>query len=314
MVVRVDWGLPRSFGDLAAPGHRSYRPATRQQTAVHFKLILDNVGVVYPGGTVALRGVSLTFEPGQLCAVIGPSGAGKSTLLRCLNLLVRPTSGSVATGDNASVEGRAAIRAHRARTGFVFQQHQLLQRQCVLANVMLARLSFHGSLRSLFPLPAEDRVMALRGLERVGLLDRAMERVSRLSGGQQQRVGIARALTQAPQVMLADEPVASLDPASARSVLSLLQRICREDGIPTVVNLHQVGYAREFADRVVGLSAGRVVFDGPPQALTDPILDEIYGLTPGAPELTHKGRATPARRTVDPTSTPAPAKTPAIVD
>jgi phosphonate transport system ATP-binding protein len=281
---------------------------------VQTALILDNVGVVYPGGTEALRGVSLTFEPGQLCAVIGPSGAGKSTLLRCLNLLVRPTSGTVATGDNAPVQCRAAIRGHRARTGFVFQQHQLLQRQSVLANVMLARLSYHGSLRSLFPLPGADRVRALDSLDRVGLLDRAMERASRLSGGQQQRVGIARALTQEPKVMLADEPVASLDPASARSVLSLLRAICREDGIPTVVNLHQVGYAREFADRVVGLSAGRIVFDGPPQALTDPILEEIYGLRPGAPEIAESSRAVASERHRDPKPTSLTAKTPATVD
>jgi phosphonate transport system ATP-binding protein len=279
---------------------------------VQSKLILDDVGVVYPGGTAALFNVSLTFQPGELCAVIGPSGAGKSTLLRCLNLLVRPTTGTVATGDNAPVRGRAAIRAHRARTGFVFQQHQLLQRQSVLANVLMARLSFYGSLRSLFPLPTADRMQALRSLERVGLLDRAMERVSRLSGGQQQRVGIARALTQAPQMMLADEPVASLDPASARSVLTLLHRICREDGIPTVINLHQVGYAREFADRVVGLSAGKVVFDGPPQALTDPKLNEIYGLQPAAPKPADGCKAASA----GPATGPAPhaAKTPATVD
>jgi phosphonate transport system ATP-binding protein len=281
---------------------------------VQTALILDNVGVVYPGGVEALRDVSLTFEPGQLCAVIGPSGAGKSTLLRCLNLLVRPTTGTVATGADAPVVGRAAIRAHRARTGFVFQQHQLQQRQSVLANVMLARLSYHGSLRSLFPLPAADRIAALRSLERVGLLDRALNRADHLSGGQQQRVGIARALAQVPQVMLADEPVASLDPSSARSVLSLLHQICREDGIPTVINLHQVGFAREFADRVIGLNTGRVVFDGPPDALTDAALEEIYGVRRGAPEAAD--RSTPPERPAKRARGPAlqAAKSPATVD
>lgn len=276
-------------------------------------LILDDVSVTFSGGVEALRNVSLTFGSGELCAVIGPSGAGKSTLLRCLNLLVRPTSGSVATGDNAPVSGRAGIRAHRARTGFVFQQHQLQQRQSVLDNVLLARLSYYGSLRSLFPLPAADRKMALRSLERVGLLDRAMERADHLSGGQQQRVGIARALTQAPEVMLADEPVASLDPASARTVLSLLHQICREDGIPTVINLHQVGFAREFADRVIGLNAGRVVFDGPPDALTDAALEEIYGVRGGAPgadghHTSHLSHSSHPSRQSHPSHTTMPAK------
>lgn len=242
---------------------------------------LDGVSLTYPNGVKALTGVSLGFRPGEFVAIIGPSGAGKSTLLKCLNLLTWPTAGQVASAGFGVIRTRRDARLHRARTGIVFQHHQLQPRRSALANVLIARIPRHGTLRGLLPLPREDQDIALHCLERVGLIDRALERVDRLSGGQQQRVGIARALAQDPDVMLADEPVASLDPATSEQVLAALHRVCREDGIPAIVNLHQVEYARQFADRIVGLTAGRVVFDGPPGALTAATLQDIYRTSPG---------------------------------
>jgi phosphonate transport system ATP-binding protein len=172
--------------------------------------------------------------------------------------------------------GAAVLRRHRRGTGMVFQQHHLIGRQTVLRNVLTGRLGAHGSLRSLLPLPTGDRLLALAALDRLGLVDRALDRADQLSGGQQQRVGIARAMAQQPQIMLADEPVASLDPTTAELVLSDLHRICREDGITAVVSLHQVELARRFADRIVGLSGGRVVFDGTADRLTSEVIATIY--------------------------------------
>jgi phosphonate transport system ATP-binding protein len=162
----------------------------------------------------------------------------------------------------------------------IFQQHQLIVTQTALKNVLLGRLGEYGSLRSLFPLPRHEQEFALECLERVGLLDKALERVDNLSGGQQQRVGIARAIAQKPQVILADEPVASLDPATADRVLSLLRSIAKEDVIPAIVSLHQVDLAREYADRIIGLSEGSVVFDGGPQKLSSDVLRQIYRKKP----------------------------------
>jgi phosphonate transport system ATP-binding protein len=172
------------------------------------------------------------------------------------------------------------LQAHRRATGMIFQQHQLIGRQSALANVLLGRIGYHPAWRTLFSLPRAERQRALECLERVGLLPKAQERVDRLSGGQQQRVGIARALAQQPRLMLADEPVASLDPTTAHRVLTQLKRIGAEDGITTVVSLHQVELARAFADRVIGLAHGRVVFDGAPQALSDAVLRSIYDHAP----------------------------------
>ena len=162
------------------------------------------------------------------------------------------------------------MRAHRRRTGMVFQQHQLIGRLSVLANVLTGRLGYHSGLRTLLPFSAAEKRLALAAIERVGLLDHALRRADQLSGGQQQRVGIARALAQQPAIVLADEPVASLDPATAERVLALLHRICREDGITAVVSLHQLEFARRFADRIVGLARGEVVFDGPPASSARP--------------------------------------------
>lgn len=241
---------------------------------------LMDMSVRYPGNVVALHPTSLRFRCGEFNVLLGASGAGKSTLLRCLNLLVKPTTGAVKTEDLGPIESRDALQRHRRRTGMIFQQHQLINRHTVLANVLLGRVGYHSAWRALFPVPRAEQQIALECLKRVGLLHKALERVDRLSGGQQQRVGIARALAQQPRLMLADEPVASLDPSSSRRVLSQLKGVCTEDGITAVVSLHQVHLAREYADRVVGLARGRVVFDGSPRELTDTILQLIYDQAP----------------------------------
>jgi len=237
---------------------------------------LNEVHVTFAGGMTALHPTSLHFRQGEFTVLLGASGAGKSTLLRCLNLLTPPSGGSIAVDGLGEIGDRRRLHEHRKRTGMIFQQHQLIGRQSALANVLLGRIGYHSVLRSLFPLPLAERRIALECLERVGLLHKALERVDRLSGGQQQRVGIARALAQRPRLMLADEPVASLDPATSHKVLAQLQRIGHEDGITTVVSLHQVDLAQAYADRVIGLAHGRVVFDGAPAGLTPATLQAIY--------------------------------------
>jgi len=239
-------------------------------------ITLSGVSVVYAGGRTALQPTTLGFSGGQFVVLLGPSGAGKSTLLRTLNGLVRPTTGRVAVESVGDLAEPAHLRAHRRRTAMVFQQHQLIGRLSALRNVLLGRLGYHSGWRSLFPLPLEDQFIALESLEKVGIADRALDRADTLSGGQQQRVGVARALAQQPAFMLADEPVASLDPTAARGALSLLRDICKSDGIAMVVSLHQVDFAREFADRIVGLSRGQVVFDGTVDQLTESHLGRIY--------------------------------------
>ena len=244
-------------------------------------MALESLEVTYPGGIKALRPTTLTFREGEFAVLLGPSGAGKSTLLRCLNGLVRPTNGRVSVpgvGDIAA--SRAVLRRHRAATGMVFQHHQLIGRMTALANVLMGRLGHQNTLRSLWPSSRSDQRWGLEALERVDLLDRALTRVDLLSGGQQQRVGIARAVAQRPRLILADEPVASLDPATATRVLDLLRTICRTDGISAVVSLHQVDLARQFADRVVGVRGGEVVFDGAPARLSDGDLSRIYDAQP----------------------------------
>jgi phosphonate transport system ATP-binding protein len=248
-------------------------------------LTTDHLSVAYGGGAIALHPTSLSFPGGGFTVLLGPSGAGKSTLLRGLNGLVRATSGRVLAEPMGDIAKPAAMRAHRRRTGMVFQQHHLIGRVTVLGNVLTGRLGHHSSLRSLLPLPRAERAAALRALDRVGLGDMALRRADSLSGGQQQRVGIARALVQQPDILLADEPVASLDPASAERVMLLLRDISSGDGLTAVVSLHQLALARQFADRIIGLAAGRVVFDGPPAALDDAAVAAIYGAPLAQPEL-----------------------------
>ena len=244
-------------------------------------LRVHDVAMTYPNGVRAVMPTSLAVPKGQFLVLLGPSGAGKSTLLRCLNGLVKPTQGDVTVEDQGSIfRDRRTLREHRRRTGMIFQQHHLIGRLTALQNVMLSRVSAHSALRTLFSLPRADRLLALQSLERVGLLERALDRVDELSGGQQQRIGIARAMAQRPQIVLADEPVASLDPATGERVLADLHRICREDGITAIVSLHQTDLARQFADRVIGMANGRVVFDGPAPLLSQAVLDQIYRAAP----------------------------------
>ena len=232
----------------------------------------------YAGGTLALAGVDLDVAAGEFIALIGPSGAGKSTLLRCLNGLVRPTAGDV------EVDGRPVtsatgeeMRRIRARVGFVFQQFNLLRRLTVLDNVLIGRLGHVAVARSLLgAFPAADVARAQATLARVGLGGLGSRRADTLSGGQQQRVAIARALVQEPRVLLADEPMASLDPALSHTVMEILQRINHEDGITVVTSLHVLEIARQYARRVVGLSGGRVVYDGATDALTSAAAAAIF--------------------------------------
>jgi phosphonate transport system ATP-binding protein len=241
-------------------------------------LALNGVGVTYPSGLCALKPVDLRFAPGEFAVLLGASGAGKSTLLRSINRLVEPSTGSVHLQGALEQGSRAArLRALRRQCAMVFQQHHLIGRQTVLSNVLLGLVGSRASLASLWPWSRRDRLLALGAIERVGLLEKAMARADTLSGGQQQRVGIARALVQSPQVLLADEPVASLDPATAHSVLSLLHGICKNDGLTALVSLHQVNLAREFADRIVGLRSGEVLFDVPAPDLSPELQARLYG-------------------------------------
>ena len=237
---------------------------------------IENVTVAF-GGKPALRDVSLRFRKGEFVVLLGPSGAGKSTLLRCLTAMVRPSAGRVCTADFGTLDRNAAIRRHRRQTAMIFQQHQLIRRYTALRNVLLGRISAYSTIRSLFPLPQREYGRAVECLDRVGLRHKSLDRVDNLSGGEQQRVGIARALIGDPELILADEPVASLDPAAAHRVLRLLRTICSESGISAVVSLHQPEFATAYADRIVGISQGSVVFDGVPGELSGDGINELYG-------------------------------------
>ena len=239
-------------------------------------LRLKGVEVVYPNGAVGLKPTSLAFERRAFTVLLGLSGAGKSTLLRSLNHLVAPTNGSVVVEGIETLDETESLRTHRRQTAMIFQQHQLIGRYTCLQNVLVGRLGHYSMWRTLLPFAEADRRLALDCLDRVGLLSRALQRVYNLSGGQQQRVGIARAIAQQPSLILADEPVASLDPETAHRVLGMLHEITKQDDIPTIVSLHQVELAKAFADRIVGLNDGEVVFDGPPSELDDEALDRIY--------------------------------------
>jgi phosphonate transport system ATP-binding protein len=249
---------------------------------------VEDLEVIYPTGTRALASTTLGFERGRFTVLLGASGAGKSTLLRALNGLVKPTGGRVIVDGIGVLRGSRAMRMHRRRTGMVFQQHQLIGRATVLSNVLMGRLGYHSGLRTLLPLPAAEKRLALDAIERAGLIDCALRRADQLSGGQQQRVGIARALVQEPTLILADEPVASLDPATADHVLRLLHTICKTDGITAVVSLHQLEFARRYSEHIVALARGSVVFDGPPMKLGPAEIKRIYGTVPRQETITRK--------------------------
>ena len=231
---------------------------------------LDDVHKRYGDDTVALDGVSLDVQPGEFVVLLGPSGAGKSTLLRALNGLTDPTSGSVAVHGDTPAEGGSAV-------GMVFQEHNLVASMSAFRNAAtgaLARTSLARSALGSYPSGVEQS--ALSALDTVGLLDAAGQRAGAMSGGQKQRVGVARALVQDPDVLLADEPVASLDPRAAREVMRYLRTAAQERDLTTIVSLHQINIAREFGERFVGLRDGAVVFDGPRAELTMDAVDEIY--------------------------------------
>ncbi|MDO8826115.1 phosphonate ABC transporter ATP-binding protein [Methylophaga sp.] len=247
-------------------------------------LTTENLGITYPGGIEALRSTSIQFKRGEFNVLLGLSGAGKSSLLRSLNHLVKPTSGTVISAEFGVLDNQRTLRRHRRKTAMVFQHHQLILRHTALQNVLMGRLGYHSFLRSLLPMPQADLELALHCLDRVGLADKALSRVDQLSGGQQQRVGIARALAQQPTIILADEPVASLDPSTSEKVLSQLKQICAEDGITTIVSLHQLEYAKRFADRIIGLANAQIVFDAAPDQLDDTQLALIYQQAVSSPK------------------------------
>ena len=241
-------------------------------------LCLENLSKCY-GPTRAVDRVNLTIPKGQFIGVIGRSGAGKSTLLRLINRLTEPTGGAIRSdvADICALKGRGLLE-WRAHCAMIFQQFNLIGRLDVLTNVLVGRLSYRGTLPSLLRrFTAAERVLAIRALDRLDLADKAFARADTLSGGQQQRVAIARALVQEPRIILADEPIASLDPRSAVMVMDALRRVCNEDGITVLCNLHTLDAARSYCDRIVGMTQGAVTFDGSPAALATPVLEHIYG-------------------------------------
>ena len=233
----------------------------------------------YPDGFEALKSVELTLPQGQLAALIGPSGAGKSTLIRCVNRLVEPTEGSVKLdGTEVTDLGRSALRGARRDMAMIFQSYALVERLSVMENVLSGRLGYVGFFNSLLRrFPSQDIQRAYKLLEQVGLEGLHDRRADELSGGQQQRVGIARALMQEPKLLLVDEPTASLDPRTAHQVMGLLADLCDEHDLAAIINIHDVPLAKEYTDRILGLNAGQLVFDGPPAELTDEVLPDIYG-------------------------------------
>ena len=243
----------------------------------------------YGATTPVLRAISLRIEQGEFVGIIGLSGSGKSTLLRCINRLIDASSGAIMVPRSlvggGSNNGRADVlklarpelRLLRRKIGMVFQQFNIAKRLSVIENVLSGGLGYQPALRSTLRIfSAEEQRQALTNLKRVGLLDHAYKRADELSGGEQQRVAIARTLMQQPAIILADEPVSSLDPKLSRVVLDILKRVCKEDGITALVSLHTLELTREYADRVIGLKQGQVFFDGPVRDLTEAIVDSVY--------------------------------------
>ncbi|GLQ36445.1 phosphonates import ATP-binding protein PhnC [Rhizobium albus] len=242
-------------------------------------LEVDSLEKRYKTGDMALRGVSFTVAKGQVVGLIGPSGAGKSSLIRCINRLVEPTGGAIRLNglDLTKLSG-GNLRQARRRIGMIFQEYALVERLTVMENVLSGRLGYVPFWRSFFRrFPQADVDKAFQLLDRVGLQDHVDKRADALSGGQRQRVGIARALEQDPELLLVDEPTASLDPKTSRQIMRLICEVCRERDLPAIINIHDVVLAQMFVDRIIGLRAGAVVFDGPPTDLTDTVLTEIYG-------------------------------------
>jgi phosphonate transport system ATP-binding protein len=233
----------------------------------------------YPDGTVALESVDLQIKPGQFVAILGLSGAGKSTLLRCIGGLISPSHGTMQIGPFTYDGRNRTLRSIRRITSMIFQDFNLFKHQTLLENVLVGRLPFmktHNWILRRFP--ARDKEMAYEALKKVGLADKVYNRVKDLSGGQRQRVGIARAIVQEPTLLLADEPVASLDPRTSTEILELLKEICRTEHKTVICNLHQVEYGRTFSDRIVGLADGQVFIDRPVEKIRDYEIQTIYGI------------------------------------
>lgn len=242
-------------------------------------LRVKNLSKVYDDGTVALRDVSFEVPDGEFLTVIGLSGSGKSTLLRCINRLIEPTSGEIWWNDTklSHVTGEELRRARR-KIGMIFQHFNLVDRSSVLTNVLSGRLGYVNPIASIFGrFPDDDIQRAYANLERVGIRDKAQNRADELSGGQRQRVGIARAMMQEPELMLADEPVASLDPALAHSIMRYLQQINQEDNITVLCSLHFLDLVQQYGTRAIALNKGQLVFDGRPEAIDDERFKQIYG-------------------------------------
>ena len=233
----------------------------------------------YPTGDLALKGIDLEVPDGQVMALIGPSGAGKSTVIRCINRLVEPTSGTISLNDSElTTLNQAQLRKARRRMGMIFQEYALVERLSVMENVLSGRLGYVSFWRSWFrKYPQSDIDEAFRLLERVGLDHMVDKRADELSGGQRQRVGICRALIQNPELLLVDEPTASLDPKTSRQIMRLIVELCEERGLAAIVNIHDVLLAQMYSKRIVGLQLGEIVYDGPPNGLTPEVLTSIYG-------------------------------------
>jgi phosphonate transport system ATP-binding protein len=244
-----------------------------------FMLKIEHLTKVYPNGTQALTDVSFEVADGEFLAVIGLSGSGKSTLLRCINRLVEPTAGKIWwDGEDVTAASGAELRRVRRRIGMVFQQFNLVKRAPVITNVLSGRLGYVSPMQSLFNyFSAEDRARALANLEQVDLREKAFVRADSLSGGQQQRVGIARALMQDPRLILADEPVASLDPVLAHSILKYLEQLNKERGITVLCSLHFLDLVHRYATRAIALKDGKLVFEGLPEQIDDAQFKAIYG-------------------------------------
>jgi len=265
-------------------------------------LELDSVTKSY-GSTRAVDGVTLSVPDGQMLGIIGGSGAGKSTTLRTINRLTPPSTGQVRFDGGVVSDLRgAALRDWRSRCAMIFQQFNLIERLDVVTNVLIGRITERNTLCVMFKhFTRAQRAEAVRALDRLGLASLALRRADTLSGGQQQRVAIARALLQRPRLILADEPVASLDPRHAHRVMQTLRQINRQERITVLVNLHDLAIARQYCDRLVGMSHGRIVFDGPPEALTPEAQVVIYGHH-AEPEATSDASAEPPTQPGRPTS------------
>ena len=242
-------------------------------------IVFDHVSKTYPNGYQALKDINLTIDQGEFVAIIGLSGAGKSTLIRTINRMHDITEGKLTVDDiDVMTLHGAALRKFRRHIGMIFQSFNLVTRTTVIKNVLTSRvpdLPFWRALLGAYP--KEDKLAALEALDKVGILDKAFVRADQLSGGQQQHVALARTLAQDPKIILADEPVASLDPVTAKQVMDDFKRINEEMKITVLINIHHVDLALQYATRVVGIRAGEVVYDGPASAVTDEVLATVYG-------------------------------------